>query len=141
MHSTKHCEVFFGLFVSYLLQLLLNPNDPMEDGFILSDFFFFDLKTNTTSPNIYIIYIYIFFFFLLNINLTNLLLDYISLFNILTKVCDAISYEVTFLPLKAFINYINLKFLGLFILVFPLKLWQPLLLTYYSQLFVSLAVK
>ena len=34
----------------------------MEDGFILSDFFFFDLKTNTTSPNIYIIYIYIYFF-------------------------------------------------------------------------------
>ena len=64
MHSTKHCEVFFGLFVSYLLQLLLNPNDPMEDGFILSDFFFFDLKTNTTSPNIYIIYIYIYFFFI-----------------------------------------------------------------------------
>ena len=47
----------------------------MEDDFILSDFFIFDLKINTTSHNI----------FLLNINLTNLLFDYISLVNILAK--------------------------------------------------------
>ena len=48
---------FFGLFVSYLLQLFPNPNDPMEDGFTLSNFFFFfffDLKPNTT-PNIFFI--------------------------------------------------------------------------------------
>ena len=34
---------FSGLFVSYLLQQLLNLNDPTKDGFILSDFFFFVL--------------------------------------------------------------------------------------------------
>ena len=38
-----------------------------------------------------------------------------------TKVCGGIGYEVTFLPLNAFISYINLRFFGLFVLVLPLK--------------------
>ena len=41
-----------------------------------------------------------------------------------TKVCGVIGYEVTFLPLKAFISYINLRFFGLFILILPLKKWD-----------------
>ena len=38
-----------------------------------------------------------------------------------TKVCGVIGYEVTFLPLKAFISYINLRCFGLFVLGLPLK--------------------
>ena len=38
--------------------------------------------------------------------------------------CGAIGYEVTFLPLKAFISYVNLRFFGLFVLVLPLKKWD-----------------
>ena len=38
-----------------------------------------------------------------------------------TKVCGVIGYEVTFLPLKAFISYINLRCFGLFVLGLPSK--------------------
>ena len=125
---------FSGLSVSYLLQQLLNLNDPTKDGFILSDFFFFfffvfDLKPNTTSLN----------FFFIKYKFDKFIVRLYFFVNIQTKVCGAIGYELTFLALKAFINYISLKFLGLCILVLPLKLRQPLLLAHYSQLFVSLA--
>ena len=32
-----------------------------------------------------------------------------------TKVCGAIGYKVTFLSLKAFISYVNLRFFGFFV--------------------------
>ena len=121
-------------FVSYLLQRLPNLNDPTEDGFILFDFIlfyfiFFDLKPNTISLNI----------FFIKYKFDKFIVRLYFFVNIQTKVCGAIGYELTFLALKAFINYISLKFLGLCILVLPLKLRQPLLLAHYSQLFVSLA--
>ena len=125
---------FSGLFC-----LILTPATPKsqwshERWFYFVWFFFFfcfvfDLKPNTTSLN----------FFFIKYKFDKFIVRLYFFVNIQTKVCGAIGYELTFLALKAFINYISLKFLGFCILVLPLKLQQPLLLAHYSQLFVSLA--